>query len=137
MGISVAWDNEEKTALRLDFEGPWPWVEYDTAVDTASAMIESVGRAVDVIHNLLAGPNLPPDKPLLHLRRMVHLLSKNTIFNVVVGGAPTVQAALPMFFQVFAEVGQRFTFAPSLDAARATLAKRRGQGSHQSATLGQ
>ncbi len=124
MGVTVVWDNEEKTALRLDFEGVWTWAKYDQAVDEASAMIEDVGHAADIIHNLLGGPSLPLDKPLLHLRRMVNLLSKNTVFIVVVGGTPPVQAVLSMFFKVFVEVGERLIFAPSLEAARAARIRR-------------
>lgn len=108
--------------MRLDFEEPWSWAQYDKAIDEASARIESARHPVDVLHNLLNGPNMPLDKPLLHLRRMVGLLSKRTTCIVVVGGTPTIRAVLSLFFNVFDDVGQRMGFASSLEEARALLA---------------
>jgi hypothetical protein len=57
MGVTVLWDNEEQTTLRVDLGGSWGWDEYDGAMTEASAVIKSVGQCADVIHNLLRNKN--------------------------------------------------------------------------------
>ncbi len=43
--MTVEWDNAEKTAVRIDFDEPWTWEDYDHAMDEAKAMIARISTS--------------------------------------------------------------------------------------------
>ncbi len=125
MGVAVFWDNEAKTCLRLDFEGPWRWDEYDSAIAEASASIESAGYRVDLIHNLQAGSRMPLGYFLPHFRYALNLMKANLGFIVFVGSNHSMQVLLSLFIETFTTVHHKVAFADSVDDARRILADRR------------
>jgi hypothetical protein len=122
--IGVVWDNPEQTAVRIDFERGWTWPAYDFAVDDADRLIESAANEVDVIFNLLQGPQMPVDYVVSHLRRMLRQLPDNTGHLVVVGGDTTARALMSVFYRTIVGAGPGVVFVSSLEEARAWLARR-------------
>ncbi len=129
MAITLLWDNEAKTALRLDFRGQWTWDEYDTAITETSAAIAHAGRSVDVIHNLLEGARMPLGYFLPHFQAALNLMEGNLGFVVIVGGSHSMRVLLSLFIETFTIVHHKVVFANSVDEARQILAERRHIGS--------
>ena len=120
--IAVVWDNPEQTVVRLDFERGWTWPAYDFAVDDAYALIESTTSRVDIVFNLLGGPQMPFYYVFSHLRRTLRQLPDNSGCLIIVDGDTTARALLSVFFRTIVGAGRGIVFVSSLDEARACLA---------------
>jgi hypothetical protein len=116
MGITVTWDNEDRTSLRLDFAGLWTWEEYDEAVDCAYFMIAQSVQKVDIITNLSRDTTLPGDDSLRHFQRALRQMPSNVGLTVTSGGNSFSRKVFSSF--------QRTLAAGSLGEARAILANR-------------
>jgi hypothetical protein len=121
--ITVAWDNPEQTAVRLDFKWGWTWLVYDCAVNEAADLIEGATQEVDIILNLLRGPQMPVDYVFSHLRRTLRRLPDNTGCLAIVGGDATARALLSVFFRTIIGAGPETIFVSSLEEARTWLAR--------------
>jgi hypothetical protein len=132
MSVTVRWDNEDHTVLRLDFEAPWTWAEQQQAIDQAKPMAESVSWTVDIICDLHNGPEFPLGFPMKYLRRTAEMVPNNAGITIVVGASPLVQSLLLATMQVFANVKYRTFFAHSLEDAYAMLDERRNSEKGQS-----
>jgi hypothetical protein len=116
MSITVSWDNEQKTAIRLDFSGQWSWEEYDDAVDMAYFMVADIGHKVDVITNLARDASVPTDELLGHFQRAFRQMPSNVGLTITSGGNSFSRKVFSSF--------QRTLVAASLAEARAILANR-------------
>lgn len=121
MGVTVAWDNADKTVICLNFAAPWHWADYDCAVAQAQVVIQEVNGPVDVIMNLLRGPALPIGRPFAHLGSAVTLLGSRMRKLIIVGGDTSSRNILSMFFGMFFPVGQKLFLVQTLEAAQAIL----------------
>ena len=117
MGISLTWETDAKTRLHINCQGKWTWDECDKAADDAAALIAMVGNVVDVIYNLLEGPNLPRDFNLYRLEAMTRHVADNMRYLIIVGGTPATTAILSVFLKSSIGVSQRTFFANSLAEA--------------------
>ena len=52
MGIVVAWDNDEKTVLRVTYEDSWNWKDHRIALDAINALLATVDHPVDLVVEL-------------------------------------------------------------------------------------
>ncbi len=116
MGITVTWDNVERTTIRLDFAGEWNWEEYDDATDMAYFMIAEVGHKVDLITNLSRDVGLPSDDSLRHFQRALRQKPANIGLTITSGGNSFSRNVFSSF--------QRTLAAVSLGEARSILANR-------------
>ncbi len=125
MGVTVLWDNEEKTTLRVDLAGSWSWGDYDRALAEAGAIMRSGGQHIDVIHNLLEGSRAPLGYVLPHFQRAMQLMEDNVGCIVIVGSNYSMNLLLSLFLGTFTTVGRKVAFVDSVDEARHILGERR------------
>ncbi len=59
MGISVKWDNDEKTIIQYVFDGRWTWNDLYAALDKVKEMSGSVDHRVDAIINFSNADLIP------------------------------------------------------------------------------
>ena len=85
MSIFVMWDNEEKSAIRMHFQGDWKWTDFDRAVDEIAVLSETVPHTVDVLLIKSHKKLLPEGTPVTHFLRMFSLRPCNMGRLVVVG----------------------------------------------------
>ena len=126
MNIKVSWDNEEKTVIRYDFEGPWTWDEFRIAAEEVFAMTRSVEHQVDTISNFFPGVMLPPNA-MFQFRRIMEDAPKNRGINVIVSSSAFIRTMVMMFGSVNRQLAKRLIIVDRLDQARAALAERRKQ----------
>ena len=124
MGVSVSWDNDDKTALRYDFKGRWTWQEFDAATVEAFAMTGSVPHIVDSISNFEIGAALPPNA-LFQFRRAMSKAPPNRGITVIVGGSLFIKTMVTTFSRLNKQLGERLLIADTLNQARTLLAARR------------
>ena len=127
MSVTVDWDNEDKTAIRYDFEGRWDWNDFRAATTKGFALTRSVTQRVDTISNFYPGAKLPSDA-LFQFNRAMKGAPANRGVTVIVGGTAFIKNLVGIFTRVHKPLGQRLLLASSLEEARAKLtaqAKRR------------
>jgi hypothetical protein len=122
MPVHIQWDNDDKTAIRYDYEGKWSWDELYDVSKKAVEMFHSVNHKVNVIHNLANSPNLPSGA-LSHAHRFSAQNPENWGISVVVGTSAFVSSLIQVFRKVYRQFGERYYTAMTLEQARQVLAQ--------------
>ena len=124
MPVHIEWDNDQKTAIRYDYEGKWTWDELYEVTRIATDMFKSVPHRVNVIHNLANSPSLPGGA-LSHAQRFSAQNPENWGMSVVVGTSSFVSSLIHVFRKGDRQFGERYFIAPNLEKARELLAEQR------------
>lgn len=121
MGVRISWDDENKTIVRLSFEGEWNWQDYYMAVQQSNMMLESVKYKVDIITDFHRSENLPP-QAFVHLRRALFNVPPNWGSSVIVTGErPSVSSLMHSFIKMHPRLGKRIAIVTSLEEAYTLL----------------
>jgi hypothetical protein len=123
-GVTVAWDNDQKTIICYDFHGRWTWEDFYASTAQAFAMTRSVTHRVDTISHFRHGTVMPPNA-MFHFREAMVNAPKNRGVNVIVGGTIFVRTLVKMFSRINKNLADRLVIADSMDEARMLLAVRR------------
>ncbi len=129
MPITVAWDNESKTIIRIDRTQPWSWADFDRGVDESYALMCSVDHPVYTINVISPDDKLPPGPPLPHIMRIAQLRPPNAGPTLVVGAKDAQMDSnfSSVIFSVARRVSQKVDEAlinvKSLDEAYALIAE--------------
>jgi hypothetical protein len=84
MGITITWDNKEKTIIRHIYDGPWTLEDYYALVDDNYHLIDSVDHRVDIINDLRnMGP--VPSGIIPAIRYAAQKAHRNEGLNRIVG----------------------------------------------------
>ena len=70
MGISVDWDNAEKTIMRFVYEGKWTWEAFYETIERANQMMDTVERPVVSIIDMRKSSFLPYGAAI-HIRNVI------------------------------------------------------------------
>jgi len=125
MAILAAWDNDEKTIIRHDFDAAWSWDEFWELVRLNSAMVESVSpKDVDIIVNL--GKSMTPRGGLtMSNLRKARLSALPNQGIVVVVATPFMKALLSVFISFDPEMSEKLFIVETLEEARRMISERR------------
>jgi hypothetical protein len=96
MGITIEWDNEEKTVFRWTFESNWTWAEFQTQSQAANAQIMHVGHTVDLLVDMRHCHQLPVGT-LVQAWKASEQSPPNIGITVVIGDNPI----FPIFHNMF------------------------------------
>ncbi|GEM_PF-264265 len=124
MGITVVWDNEEKTAIRYDFQGDWSWDDFRAAAMQSGAMTGEVDHPVDLIANMLNSAPLP-EGAMFQFNRALRNAPQGRGMFVIVAADSWMKALTTVLDR--AGGGGRFSLAGTLEEAREMVARRRAQ----------
>jgi len=124
MPVTNVWDNEEKTIIRMEVIGHWTWGEMYQGAEEGYAMLESVDHMVHAIIDFSQSASIPGNA-LTHGRNLMRQQHHRLDITVFVGVSPMFLSLWRVFTHVHAVLmkEQDFTFAQSLDEARAFLAQ--------------
>ena len=124
MPVTVEWDNEEKTVVRMRLDGNWTWDEVYPASQEGYAMLESVSYVVDLIMDMRQSRGIP-NSSIFHARNTIGKRHPRTGLTVFVGANTLFFTIWRVFNRVYASlrVEQQFTFADKIEEAREMLAK--------------
>lgn len=122
MPVTNTWDNDEKTIIRMEVIGRWTWDEMYAASDIGYAMLQTVNHIVYPIIDFSQSIGMP-NHAITHARNMMGRQHPNTGMSVFVGANPLFVSLWKVYVRVYAIFSreQDFTFAKSLDEARAML----------------
>jgi phosphotransferase system IIB component len=115
--ITVSWDNDEKTRIRVDYNDPVrSWDEYNAAVKEAADMIRSQEQTVHVIHNP-GKTQMPPGNALMHVRRAIEQQPSNTGLTIMIISNPFARRILEVMIRLMAGRYRNLVMANSLEMA--------------------
>ncbi len=124
MPVTVEWDNEEKTIIRMTMVGHWTWDEMYVATAEGDRMLDTIQHRVGVIIDLQQSVGVPP-MAMANARKVSEKQHRNAAMTVFVGANAFFVALWSVFSKVYSIFVRRhsFTFAATLDEARAILLK--------------
>jgi hypothetical protein len=122
MGITVAWQDAEKTALRWTFEGKWTWEEYYKALDQNNALLDAIDNKVDLIINMENTNHVPPGY-VSQFRRIAQF-HPQVDFAILIMNNRFIEIMLNMLVNFQPEMRWRVIAAPSLEKGLQVKAER-------------
>lgn len=125
MPVTVFWDNEEQTIIRMEFDGQWTWDDVHEAVGTINQMTDSVDHIVDGLIDMRKAVGVPPGA-MAHARSLIRQRHERTGINIIVGASPMISTLWQVFAQAYQWLtrDERFAFAKTLEEARERIAAR-------------
>ncbi len=124
MPITVNWDDDQQTVIRLDYADPIKaWPEYVEAVRESYALASAKLYRVDIIH--AAGrTRMPPGSALPWLRRASKGIPQNIGLMVAIIDDPFARLIVPLVYKTLPN-SEKLKYVRSLDQARALIANSR------------
>lgn len=121
MNIDVRWLDEDQTAVLTVYQYGWTWDDFDTATDSAFALIRTVSHPVDIISDTSAAPTPPNPLALGHFQRALAALPENLGVVIVISASRFMEQTGTMFTRIFAARANRTHFVRSMDEAQQKL----------------
>ncbi len=125
IGIQYAWDDIEKTVIRMYVGDYWDWEDLNTAIDGMAALIQEIGHQVDVITIMRPTTDLPSGNATSHLKQAIARLPRNAGTHVMVGGNVHCNRALRMISHNYSCCTGRFHQTNTLGEAYRMIARNR------------
>ena len=131
MPVIVQWDNEEQTAVLINYQRPWTWSEFNVAIEQMLVLFNSVSHKVDVIFDIRNGGFPPPDamKRFKEVAEISHpnggqlvFIAPNMMAQFIKG---LVQILTRAFWAFGTFEGPNFVFTKSIEEAHAFLIDQR------------
>ena len=120
--INVAWDNAEKTVIRLDYYEPISsWEEYQEAVKESYEMAKTVSHTVDFIHNS-QNAKMPEGNVIAQIRRAINASPANIASVLMVVSNDFARRVMEVVIRISIRQAKNFYFVSSVDEARQVIA---------------
>lgn len=128
MGVEVEWDNAAKTVIRFSYAGRWTWDEMYRAVDTSTALIDSVPHPIAMIIDMSESAGVPPGA-MTHGRAIQQRAHPHVVMQVTVNAGGFVMSMARAFSKLYGTLTQSNMthFASSVDEARALIIQKMPQ----------
>jgi len=124
VGISICWDNPEKTVIRYDFGQSWTWDDFWAALKADDELIGSVDHIVHLIFDFRQARFVPPN-PGSKFRMLADQISDRIGLIIIVGANAWFLTVSQMFLELYGPKikGIRgVKFVLSLEEARSIIA---------------
>jgi hypothetical protein len=131
MPVIVEWDNEDKTAVLINYQRPWTWSEFNAAIEQMMGLFNSVNHKVDVIFDIRNGGFPPPDamKRFKQAAEISHPNGGQLVFIAPSMMAQFVKGLVQILTRAFWAFGTfegpNFVFTKSMEEAHAFLIDQR------------
>ena len=120
MGITVQWDNFEKTVIRYDFESSWTWDDFHAAAAKSGAMTKEVKHQVHLIANMFHSAPLP-EGAMLQFSNALRNAPKDRGMFVIVAGDAWMNTLARILGKTITRPGSKFALVATLEEARAIV----------------
>jgi hypothetical protein len=121
MGITVTWDNDDRTVIRQIYEGDWDIADYYQAVMTTQRLAGEIDHPFDLILDLTRARRSSISL-LSAARRVENNVPPNRRRAVVVRADAYLKAIIQVGRRIAPRAGSEVYFADTLDDARALIA---------------
>lgn len=122
MPVTVEWDDADKAAVRVIYETPWTWEDFDTMIQDVAALASEVDHQVCVIHDAEKSTGYPSTNVLPHYQKVLNELAPYVNFHIGVG---TISFTKKLVTIILSVMGGKMEFVGSLEEARQLAAEAR------------
>ncbi|MCI0397692.1 MAG: hypothetical protein L0332_03810 [Chloroflexi bacterium] len=125
MGITLKWDNEEKSIIYACFEPGWTWNDFYEMNQQFVALSTTVSHPVVFIANVTEA-GLPKSfiSQLPQIAAVSEKRPENLAYTVVVGARGLLDEVARIFSRVYRQAARKVIFVPTLEEAYAVIAQR-------------
>jgi hypothetical protein len=121
MGITIGWDNEEKSVMRFEYHGIWSWEEFYKNIEEANQMMDTVNHPVVSIIDMRDSPYLPPNAAV-HIRNVIRMSMShnNSGISVFLKATRIIEAMIEVLRQVYPDILEQteWLYCDTLEEAR-------------------
>ena len=125
VGIKYAWDDSEKTVIRMYVGDYWDWDDLKIAIDGIADLMREVEHQVDVVTVMRQTAQMPMGSANDHLKAMIVRLPRNVGMHVMVGGNTLCNRALRSLAHTYSFMTGRLLQTNSLGEAYRMIARNR------------
>jgi hypothetical protein len=104
MGITVLWDDEQRTVVRYVFQSEWTWDDFYVARNLVNGMVEGEAHPVAMLFDVPEDVVIPPNF-VSKFATMFRTRPDNIYALVVVGGNDYVRALVGVLASVTDKTG--------------------------------
>lgn len=128
MGITVEWDNPQKTIIRFVYKGRWTWDDMAGAMEQANRLMDTVTYRVDHIVDVRESTLLPPSV-VSQAKRVLNEPHANLGLTLVVGASHYLKLMLDIVSRVYPAMMSRrkMKLVSTMEDAYAAIAAQREQ----------
>mgnify|MGYP006274036221 CR=1 FL=1 len=135
MPMSLHWDNDDKTIIRIETEGRYTWDEYNLVMDEFFNRVDTHDSVFGVIAVRSANAQVPPGNASPHYTRTTRRFEERPqLYLVNVKQETYVKTLTQMYARNFKMTDKVFT-AATVEEARAILEQVRARLSDNDDTL--
>jgi hypothetical protein len=118
MGISVDWDNNEKTIILWTFSDPWTWEDFRVGFDRSYLLMRSVHHTVHILADARTVTKVPSGNILSNIRMLITRYPANLGLHVAVSENVMIRALGEMVGRLVPKsTGHGIHTVPTLDEA--------------------
>lgn len=121
MGITVEWDNLEKTIILCTYRDTWTWEEFFWAAQKASALQDTVQHTVDMVLDMRDSASTPSGVTG-KFREIARIHHPNTGIRVLVTHTDVIKVLFQVFASVYRPAARKYQVVDSLEKAYALIA---------------
>lgn len=121
MGISVGWDNPQKTIIRVTFEEEWTWDDFAAIDKVAAGMVDTISHKVCYIADVRKTSTVPPGLQLTVVRNVLEFRHPNSDMLVIVGLTKVMRMLLNTVLQALGPISTRMKIVDTIDEAYTTV----------------
>lgn len=118
MPITVAWDNEEKTIVRVTYSGRWTWEEAYTIPAKIRTLIAGLDYEVATIHDM-RDANFLPSGAITHTRDILSKPLDKVGLVVLIGNSRFIEAMYQIFKKLYPRIVEQMNFRLVMTEAEA------------------
>ena len=122
MGITVTWDNPQRTVLRWEFKGWWSWYDFSVAQKQSNEMMVSVAHTVHAIGDMTSSRFIPPNA-MIEFGRAANDVPANKGVIVLVNCSFLLETMVQTFMRINQGQGIFIMTARSIVDARDMLSQ--------------
>lgn len=125
IGIQYAWDDVEKTVIRMYIGDLWDWDDFASAMDGIASAIREVEHQVDIISVMRTNAPVPDGNIFQHLKDALARMPRHVGVHVMVGGNPLCNRSLRMLTHSYRCMTGRLFQTNALGEAYRIIARNR------------
>ena len=125
IGIQYAWDNSERTVIRMYVGEYWDWDDLKAAMEGIGNLMREVDHQVDITTVMRPTTALPEGNPTYHIKSVITLLPLNAGVHVMVGGNILINRTVRMLSHSYTCMTGRFFQTNTLGEAYRIIARNR------------
>lgn len=120
MPVTIAWDNDEHSVIRVTFEKRWEVGDLLRTIEEGARMIDSVNHKVDSIFDFTLSSITPP-KLLSSLERMEATHNENERLMIMVNASAYIKSLTKIAKLLAPKTFAHVHFADTLESAYALI----------------